>query len=108
MILKQKSLIWKLTWPFASDNYTTIGETIYFPIGNPPNEETINHESIHIEQQKQVGMFKYLFLYLFALPIFWNPYRWKWEFEAYTKGTKISESETIKILTSSAYGWLCH
>lgn len=108
MKLKEKSWIWKLTFPFAHNNYTAIGETIYYPKGHYPTNLTIEHEKIHLEQQKQVGLVKFLFLYIFALPFLYNPYRFKWEYDAYVRGSKLSHDETMKILKSYRYGWLCH
>jgi len=104
--LRKKSWAWKLTGSFASNNYTTIGDTIYFPEGRPPSSKILEHELIHIKQQQEVGLVKYLFLYLFALPFGWNPWRYKWEFEAYTEGSGMTEEHARSILHSSSYGWL--
>ncbi len=108
MILKEKTFLWYLTFPFAHRNYTTIGKTIYYPKDHPPTLEIVAHESIHFAQQTEVGFVKYLFLYLFCLPFLYNPWRYKWEFEAYTKGSGYSEEQTKKILKSYKYGWLWH
>jgi hypothetical protein len=65
----------------------------------------LKHEEIHLVQQKKTGKWKYLLLYLFVLPLFWNKYRLEWEYEAYIKsGT--SEEETKKYLKKWNYGWL--
>lgn len=103
--MKTKNIFWYLTFPFAHNNYTTIGETIYCPPGEVP-QEVINHEKIHIKQQKEVGVVKFLFLYLFCLPFFYNPWRYKWEYEAFTVGSKYSNRRTKQILASYMYGWL--
>jgi hypothetical protein len=97
MTLRQKSWIWILSWPFAHANYTTIGDTIYFPNGKPPSQAVIAHETIHSKQQEAVGFWVFALLYLLVLPFLWNPWRWKWELEA---GTKVAE------LRSYRYGWL--
>lgn len=106
LILKQKSWLWSLTFGFASENYTTINNTLYFPKGFPPIDQIIRHEEIHEAQQQDVGVVKFILLYLFAFSFLYNPWRWKWEFEAYTKGSGYSEEETISILKSKSYGWL--
>lgn len=106
MKLKPKNIFWYLTFPFAHSNYTAIGNTIYHPKNKIPSQRIVNHEMIHQEQQKKVGFYKFMFLYIFCLPLFYNPWRFKWEFEAYTKGTGISEDQTRKILKSYQYGWL--
>lgn len=109
MNLKEKSWIWKLTGPFASNNYTTIWDTIYYPKGDPPHEGVIAHEEIHSIQQHSWGLLAlplWIFCYLFVLPVFWNPFRFKWEYEAYKIGSGWSDSQIKFILRSGAYGWL--
>ena len=104
LILKKKSWIWYFTYPFAHNNTTTIGDTVYYVV--LPNVTVLKHEEIHMRQQKEVGLIKYLFLYLFCLPLFYNPWRYKWEREAYKKGTGFDDAAIKKILGSSEYGWL--
>jgi hypothetical protein len=101
-----KSWVWMLTFPFAHNNVTAFGNTIYKPKGLRMNSNLIAHEKIHLAQQRKLGKWKYLFLYLFCCPFFWNPWRYKWEMEAYTKGSKFSKLTAKKLLQSSAYGWL--
>jgi hypothetical protein len=50
------------------------------------------HERVHWEQQRRwviyglgVGLLLWFVLYLFVLPIGWNPFRKHWEQEAYRK-----------------------
>ena len=104
MILKEKSWVWFLTFPFANNNYTTIGETLYYPKGRYPSASIQAHEEVHSVQMKDVGICSYLFLYLFAFPILWNPWRFKWEEEAYKQNA--SSDEALKLLRSYRYGWL--
>jgi hypothetical protein len=109
MKIKQKSWLWFLTWPFAHANYTTIWDTIYYPKGNQPGTDIIEHEKIHSVQQHKwtiIGLPFWLLLYLIGLPILWNPLRWRAEWEAYRKGSNYSIEQTREILRSAAYGWL--
>lgn len=106
MKIKEKCWSWILTYPFAHENYTTVGHTIYFPEGSPPSEDVIRHEEVHERQWMEVGFLKFYFLYLFCLPVLWNPWRKKWELEAYTEGSKLSEKDAKRILASYRYGWL--
>jgi hypothetical protein len=106
MKIKEKSWIWKLTGPFASKNFTTIGHTIYYPKGSPPNKFIVAHEEIHEKQWMAVGFLKFYFLYLFCLPVLWNPWRKKWETEAYKGAEKLTDEEIKKRLSSAMYGWL--
>lgn len=103
---KPKSFLWALTFPFAHNNYTTIGKTIYYPRnrdGVP--QSVVEHEKVHMQQMDDIGHFKFYFKYLFCLPFIKNDFRYRMEYEAYKSGSK-SEKEIHKILTSFAYGWL--
>lgn len=106
MKIKQKSWVWKLTWPFAHSNFTTINGIIYYPKDILPNKVVIKHEEIHMKQQQEVGLVKFLLLYLLALPLFYNPWRYKWEYEAYTKGSGYSAELAKAKLKTKTYGWL--
>ena len=108
--IREKGWIWKLGSFLKLDkNYTLIGTKIlYKPKGATPSKALLKHESIHVQQIKEVGLLKYYLLYLFCFPFFFNKWRWKWEYEAYTKGSKWSEEQTKRILRSSMYGWLKH
>lgn len=43
---------------------------------------------------------------IFGLPFFYNPFRYRWEYEAFIKGSKISPAQTREILSSFTYGFL--
>jgi len=95
-------------WIISRRAYTTVGHTIYFPKGRSlhPASAIYDHEIIHVNQQEEVGLVKYIFLYLFCLPLFYNPWRWKWEYEAYLYGSKWKHEDIVKKLNSELYGWL--
>lgn len=106
---KQKSWIWWLT-VFANPNTTsTIYPNIYlsknfYNFSKETQNRIIKHEQIHLEQQKN-NLIKYLFLYIFTFPLFYNPWRYNWEYEAYTKsGTSIKK--TKEYLSSWNYGFI--
>lgn len=105
MKFKVKSWIWKLTFPFAHNNFTVLGKTIFYPKGYFPTNHVVEHEFIHMEQRRYVGNFWFYFAYLFALPILYNPWRYKWEYEAYKHGG-LSDEQIHRILRSYKYGWL--
>jgi hypothetical protein len=109
-MIKEKKWYWWLTI-FASPLVTTtLSPHIYVSRGysglnKTSQQRIIQHEEIHLDQQDEVGLTKYFFLYCFCLPLIYNPWRYNWEFEAYTKsGT--SESKTKEYLNSWNYGWL--
>lgn len=109
---QEKSWVWYLTFPFAHNNYTTIWDTLYYPPGQFPGGSIFAHEEIHSAQQKSWGIFVpvWFYLYLIAfplgLPILWNPWRKKWEKEAYVFGSGYPEEEAEAILRTYRYGWL--
>jgi len=94
------------TFPFAHANYTTVGDTLYYPEGSYPTKRTIEHEEIHSQQQKKYGLFSFLFKYIFVFPFVYNSFRYKMEYEAYKNANKYSDEKIHKILSSYMYGWL--
>ena len=111
-MIKQKSHWWWFTLfahPYTS---TTIYPHIYLTRDYHLKEKKvqvflIKHENVHLEQQKENGLIKFLFLYIFAFPILWNPYRYKWELEAYQKAGMGKENAKKHIKTWN-YGFLLH
>jgi hypothetical protein len=104
--IRDKSWLWNLTFPFAHNNVTAWDGVIYKPKGFDLSVKLVEHENIHLRQQERVGKWKFLFLYLFMLPFFVNPWRRDWEIEAYVYGSGLSEDEAKVILKSYKYGWL--
>lgn len=109
-MIKEKKWYWWLTI-FANPSVTTtIYPHIYVSRGYSSLSKTsqkriLEHEKIHLKQQASIGLLKYLFLYSFCFPLFYNPWRYRWEYEAYTQsGT--SKKKTQEYLSSSVYGWL--
>jgi hypothetical protein len=107
--IREKSWAWHILALFgAHKNYTIVYGTIYYPKGKPPSEQILNHEAVHAMQAEQCGGWtRYYLKYLFLLPFLWNPYRYQWEWEAYTLGSDIADLNWIKKkLRSAMYGWL--
>ncbi len=108
--IKQKSWLWWLTF-FANPNMTTTINPYIFVSKNFYNhskiyqDSTIKHEMVHIKQQQENGLLKFLFLYCFCLLILWNPWRYKWEYEAYKK-EGYSDKRIKDVLGKWCYGWL--
>lgn len=111
MRIKIKSWLWNLTIFAGQNNATTIGNTIYMmkdfnSLSEENKQSLMAHESIHINQQAKVGLLKFMFLYFFCLPLFRNPWRYKWEYEAYKNGSKWQDADIQSELRSWNYGWL--
>jgi hypothetical protein len=109
-MIKEKKWYWWLTIFATPIVTTTISPHIYVSQGykdlsKKGKDIIIKHENIHLQQQEEVGLWKYLFLYCFCLPILWNPWRYEWEYKAYTK-TGTSKKQTEEYLSSHYYGWL--
>ena len=110
MAIKEKSWIWWFTLFANPKVHTTLFPHIYVAKGfnSWPKElrnRIISHEKIHLRQQREIGLVKYLFLYLLVLPLFWNPWRYNWEFEAYV-GSGHSEEKAKEYCAAWNYGWL--
>jgi len=104
--IKEKGWIWSIIAPFSKDSFILLCGTIYCPKGKRPSKSVIRHEEVHMEQQKKYTWLLYHFLYLFCFPVLWNPWRKKWEAEAYRKGQKLRPEHIKIILRKRAYGWL--
>lgn len=96
----------KVKIPFKIGSFT--GFTLYpfifyFDVG------VIPHEKVHIRQQMPywkkagpLGLLAWLALYFLVLPVGWNPFRRKWETQAYKKGSKYSD-EVIEYILKKSY-----
>jgi len=80
---------------------------------DPRTRKTILHEEYHLEQQFKwyirghvFGLFAWYFCYVFILPFFFNPFRWRWEAEAYMKAQNYNAKEIEGILSGWTYGKL--
>lgn len=90
-------------WPMAA---ITIYPFIFIdPKARKPREQILAHEKIHHRQQDKfwtwggiIGLFYWYFLYLLVLPIGWNPFRWKWEYEAFKEGSGYDHEYIVKYL----------
>lgn len=68
----------------------------------------IHHEAIHARQQHEHPLWFWL-SYLFLLPVLWNPYRARWEAEAYAVQAKagVPVESLAAYLAGPSYGWCC-
>jgi len=79
---------------FMTYYWTTINNTIYYPttVNDPEslwNQPTVEHELVHVVQQKKYSLPLFLLLYcFFPIPIFGAYFRWKFEREAYLEDIK--------------------
>jgi hypothetical protein len=96
-------------WPFifisnslCKDTYNNKQELII----------TLKHEDVHYKQQQRwaiyglgIGLLVWFLLYELCLPFYWNPWRRRWETEAYSKGNGFDQ-DTIDIILCGPPYWL--
>jgi len=104
MIIKTRIVRWFLAsvitlWPF-----------ILIDPNCANNQTILAHERVHLAQQKRwaiyglgVGLLVWYFLYLFCLPAWYNPWRRRWESEAYTKAQGYNDEMIAAILRHPPY-----
>ena len=68
------------------------------------------HELVHWNQQRTwairglgVGLLVWYFLYLFVLPFLWNPFRRRWETEAFRKAEALTDQQIDEVLKRPPY-----
>ena len=68
----------------------------------------LDHEAVHIRQQAEHPIWFWV-SYLLLLPLGWNPWRMRWEAEAYAVQVRAGASvDTVAgIIASATYGWCC-
>jgi hypothetical protein len=78
-------------------------------VDGEPSESIMVHERVHLAQQRRwaiyglgVGLLAWHLLYLLALPAGWNPWRKRWETEAY-RANGIGEDRIKAILRARPY-----
>ena len=96
---------WLLFWAIA----ITLGHLIFIRKAYKDDPVVLAHETIHVLQFKREGLFGYLILYLFCLPFLWNPWRARWEAEAYAVNVRAGASlqACAKIISGPSYLWPC-
>ena len=96
-------------WPFVFLSKETKGMDAY------TLERLVAHEKVHLRQQRWFAIFGLwlpgllLWEWLYwvglplGLPVGWNWLRWKWEMEAYLKGSRWTRREAVKRLRAAPY-----
>jgi hypothetical protein len=109
-MIKAKKWYWWFTI-FASPTVTTtIYPNIYlsqgfYKLSKRSQNQIIKHEKIHLKQQEDTGLLLYLLLYCLCFPLFYNPWRYKWEIDAYMESGVSIEQAKINLGLWN-YGWL--
>lgn len=73
-------------------------------------ENIMLHENVHLRQQKRwaiyglgIGLLAWYALYLLALPVGYNPWRYRWESEAFKAQGYVNDDEVHTMLQEAPY-----
>lgn len=90
---------------FMTGYWTTIGTVIYHPRPRV-DSVTMFHEIEHVRQFYRWGIL-FPLLYVLALPVGFNPFRFYWELQAYKISMRfgMSSERVLQLLTGPEYGW---
>lgn len=96
---------WLLFWCVAF----TLGQRIFIRRAYKDDPVVLAHEAIHVLQYKREGLARFLFLYVLALPVLWNPWRARWEAEAFAVNVRRGASleDCAKQISGYPYLWPC-
>lgn len=105
MIAHQVHRLW--SWVPAAG--ITLGRHVF--LKDPADALTLAHELVHVRQQSEVG-WKWWVAYLLLLPVGWNPWRTRWEAEAYAVQARAGcpvdgDNGLAQLLAGVSYGWCC-
>ena len=95
-------------WEWFPANAVTAFGTVWVKDRFRNNGVILHHESIHIGQQAKHPVWFWV-SYLFCLPLGWNPWRMRWEAEAYAVDVRAGGdiNEIADLLSGAGYGWCC-
>lgn len=96
---------WMLFWCVAF----TLGHYVFIRRSYKDDPVVLAHEAIHVLQYQREGLLKFLFLYLLAFPILHNPWRARWEAEAFAVNIRRGASREFcaKQISGFPYLWAC-
>lgn len=115
--IEPKAQLIAVSW--LKERAITVGSRQLYPASWSASQvrELIPHECRHSRQMRELGLLKFLILYLLVLPILWAPHRVNFEIEAEVarwrlltgddRMSRIGDSarELVAALSSWRYGW---
>ncbi len=106
--MMQTFVVHKL-WSWLPMAGITFGKHVF--LKDVQDKLTLEHELVHVSQQAEHGLWFWL-SYLVLLPIGWNPWRRRWEGEAYAVQAKAGcpidgPNGLAQYMAGAAYGWCC-
>ena len=96
---------WLLFWAAA----VTFRRFIFVRVKFKDDPVVLAHETIHTLQYAREGWLKFLFLYWLVFPALWNPWRARWEAEAYAVNVRAGApiDWAMKTVAGPLYLWPC-
>ena len=84
----------------------TFGRHVF--MRDPASELTLAHELVHVRQQAEHPIWFWV-SYVFLMPIGWNPWRARWEAEAYAVQARAGHpvESLARVIAGPMYGWCC-
>ncbi len=93
-------------WPWVPALGVTIGRHVF--MRDPGCVLTLAHELVHVRQQAEHPIWFWV-SYLLLLPAGWNPWRMRWEAEAYAVNVRrgATVESMARVIAGPLYGWCC-
>ena len=84
----------------------TLGRHVFMK--DPGSTSTLAHELVHVRQQAEHPVWFWV-SYLLLFPVGWNPWRTRWEAEAYAVDVRAGGSiqGAARSMAGPLYGWCC-
>ena len=93
-------------WPWFPAARITFGRHIFKR--DKGSKLTLAHELVHVRQQAEHPIWFWV-SYLLLLPLGWNPWRMRWEAEAYAVQVRhgYTVESVARVIAGPMYGWCC-
>ena len=93
-------------WSWYPAAGVTLGRHVFLRFPGTPS--LLAHELVHVRQQAEHPVWFWV-SYLLLLPIGWNPWRMRWEAEAYAVQVRAGWpiESAARAIAGPLYGWCC-
>jgi hypothetical protein len=93
-------------WSWYPAAGITLGRHVFLRFPGTPS--LLAHELVHVRQQVERPIWFWV-SYLLLLPLGWNPWRMRWEAEAYAVQVRAGWSieSAARAIAGPLYGWCC-
>jgi Domain of unknown function (DUF4157) len=93
-------------WPWFPAVGIALGRHVF--LRDPGSATTLAHELVHVRQQAEHPVWFWV-SYVLLFPFGWNPWRMRWEAEAYAVQVRAgcTVEEVARAIAGPLYGWCC-